>query len=90
MTPTPSKNTEPKQPDFLGIGSLKAGTTWLSEQLSAHPDIYLPPIKETHFFGYPYPEYPFFYYSSFFADAQSHQTIGEFSADYLETPEVPM
>ena len=36
--------------DFLGIGAQKAGTTWLWEILRAHPQIWLPPRKELHYF----------------------------------------
>lgn len=37
---------------FLCIGAQKGGTTWLNEQLARHPGIYLPPIKEVHYFNY--------------------------------------
>lgn len=37
-------------PDFLCIGAQKAGTTWLYHQLAGHPDIWLPPVKELHYF----------------------------------------
>jgi hypothetical protein len=37
-------------PDFLGIGAQKAGTTWLSRNLQAHPEIWMPSIKEVHYF----------------------------------------
>lgn len=36
-------------PDFLGIGAQKAGSSWLYENLRAHPDLYLPGQKELHF-----------------------------------------
>jgi len=42
---------------FLGIGAQKAGTTWLFEQLSQHPGIYLPVVKELHYFDRS-PDYP--------------------------------
>lgn len=38
-------------PDFLGIGAQKAGTTWLSANLRRHPEIWLPPLKELHYFN---------------------------------------
>jgi hypothetical protein len=38
--------------DFLCIGAQKAGTTWLNEQLLRHASVYLPPIKEVHYFNY--------------------------------------
>src|ERR1700730_13069967 len=37
-------------PDFLCIGVQKAGTGWLYEQLREHPDFWMPPLKELHYF----------------------------------------
>jgi hypothetical protein len=37
--------------DFLGIGAQKAGTTWIYQHLSRHPDIRFPAGKEVHFWG---------------------------------------
>jgi len=37
-------------PDFLCIGAHKGGTTWLYQQLDSHPDFWMPPIKELHYF----------------------------------------
>jgi hypothetical protein len=42
-------------PKFLGIGAQKAGTTWLHQMLSAHPDVWLPHLKELHYFDRKYP-----------------------------------
>jgi hypothetical protein len=42
-------------PDFLVIGAQKAGTTWLDRNLRTHPQIWLPPEKEIHFFDLPRP-----------------------------------
>ncbi|MGH7884172.1 MAG: sulfotransferase [Thermodesulfobacteriota bacterium] len=36
--------------DFMGIGAQKSATTWLSENLKKHPEIWMPPIKELHYF----------------------------------------
>ena len=38
-------------PDFICIGAQKAGTTWLYWQLAAHPDFWMPPRKEIHYFN---------------------------------------
>ncbi len=40
-----------KLPNFFIIGVVKGGTTSLYNYLSQHPDIYLPPIKETNHFS---------------------------------------
>ena len=37
-------------PDFLGIGGTRCGSTWLHYNLRKHPEIWLPPIKELHYF----------------------------------------
>ncbi len=44
-------------PHFIGIGAMKSGTSWLAAQLRTHPDVYLPPRKELHYFtrGSEYP-----------------------------------
>lgn len=45
-------------PDFLVIGAQKAGTTWLDRNLRDHPQVWLPPEKEIHYFDLP-PLLPF-------------------------------
>jgi Sulfotransferase family len=47
--PTPKFRGEGR-PDFLCIGAQKAGTTWLYHQLNLHPDFWMPPVKELHYF----------------------------------------
>lgn len=37
-------------PDFLCVGGQKAGTSWLYRQLERHPDFWMPPLKELHYF----------------------------------------
>ena len=37
-------------PSTLCIGAQKAGTTWLYRCLENRPDVWLPPVKELHFF----------------------------------------
>jgi len=41
----------PPGPHFLGIGAQKAGTTWLWTQLKRHPQVWMPPRKELHYFS---------------------------------------
>ncbi|MTH63333.1 sulfotransferase family protein [Paracoccus shanxieyensis] len=47
---------KPRKPDFLGIGAQKAGTTWLSQMLGQHPDVWTPPFKEVQFFNHRFVE----------------------------------
>ncbi len=39
-------------PDFVGVGAMKAGTTWLQAQLMAHPEVFDIGQKELHFFDW--------------------------------------
>jgi hypothetical protein len=47
--------------DFMGIGAQKAATSWLYKMLKQHPDLWLPPRKELHYFDrflkYPSPSF---------------------------------
>ncbi|MEM1192071.1 MAG: sulfotransferase [Pseudomonadota bacterium] len=38
---------------FLSVGAMKAGTTWLHQNLAGHPAIYFSPEKEIHYFADP-------------------------------------
>jgi hypothetical protein len=40
------------RPHFLVIGGQKCGTSWLQDNLAQHPQIWLPPIKEVHYFDH--------------------------------------
>jgi len=73
-----------KKPMFFCIGAQKAGTTTLHYILNQHPEIFLPEIKEIHFFdretnfskGYDW-------YNIFFEDVKTEKAIGEICPNYL-------
>ncbi|MFB6374220.1 MAG: sulfotransferase domain-containing protein [Bradymonadaceae bacterium] len=84
-------------PNFLIIGTEKGGTTWLYEQLRAHPNVYLPPTKEPHFFN----QYDsnltsdtnwhrgLEYYRRLFRKHDGEAAVGEATPMYLCDPEAP-
>jgi hypothetical protein len=37
-------------PTFLGVGAPRTGTTWLHSNLRRHPEIWMVPVKEVHYF----------------------------------------
>lgn len=43
---------------LLGLGAQKTGTTWFANYLKTHPEVYVSPIKEMHFFKYFTPNKP--------------------------------
>lgn len=42
-------------PDFICIGMPKAGTSWLYDQLSSHPDFWMPRVKELQYLNHRQP-----------------------------------
>ena len=77
-------------PDHLVIGAAKAGTTSLSRWLDAHPDVYVPPSKELHFFDRDAQwERGVDWYATNFADAGDAASVGEATPAYLFVPEAP-
>jgi len=48
--------TELTGPDFICAGMPKAGTGWLFQQLFHHPDFWMSPIKEYHYFDTDFPK----------------------------------
>lgn len=79
-------------PNFLGIGAMRSGTTWLDQVLRSHPEIYLPEKrKEIHFFDQYY-ERGINWYQNFFPEpkqANLYQAIGEITPKYLYSPQAP-
>lgn len=49
------KNTA-EGPDFFCVGLQKGGTQWLYDQLQHHPDFWMPPYKELHYFDRAFPD----------------------------------
>ncbi len=92
-------------PDFLVIGAPKAGTTALHHYLRQHPQIFLNPLKDSHFFLFdgkpPLMHGPsdglrqaemihsFEDYRRLFAKADDAATVGEVCIRYLDSPVAP-
>ena len=74
----------PALPDFLGIGVPKAGTTWLYANLAAHPQLFLPPKKEIHYFDLNWFQ-PLSWYSEIF-DKAGDLPKGELTPTYCTLP----
>jgi len=62
-------------PNFLYIGTSKAGSTWIYDVLNRHPDIYMAPGKGLYFFSRHY-ERGLEWYASHFLGAASERIIG--------------
>ncbi len=81
---------EVKKPNFFIVGAPKCGTTAMNEYLKQHPEIFIPDVKEVHYFG---SDLQFSItgwerprredYLRLFEKAQNHKAIGETSVWYL-------
>ena len=79
--------------DFIYVGGPRSGSTWLSAVLDDHPQIFIPPSKEVHFFNDRMP-YSFEYkyplgldhYRSYFIGARADQVLGDISPFYFLDP----
>jgi hypothetical protein len=69
-------------PNFLVIGAPRSGTTWIAANLRRHPDVFMSPVKEVHFFDRHYKK-GITYYESFFKHHAGQPAIGEASPDYM-------
>ena len=76
------------RPDFLCIGAQKAGTTTLHVLLRHHRDIFVPDVKETHFFTRHFDQ-PLSWYQRHFSGARPGQSVGEVTPYYLFHPAAP-
>jgi len=87
-------------PNFFLIGAQKAGTTSLYSYLKQHPQIYMSPRKEPHFFkgihsedqrrgGDLAPVTDIGDYRALFEGVTDEKAIGEASASYLYSPSAP-
>lgn len=72
-------------PHFLGIGAVKAGTTWLHDALRAHPDLYLP-LHKPVFYWDRHIDKPLSRYAHLF-EAAGGRLCGELTASYSVLPE---
>ena len=78
-----------KLPNFLVCGTMKGGTTSLYYYLKAHPEIYLPPTQEVHFFDLHFHKGIEFYKKHFSRAKEKHKAIGEVTPAYMYLDEIP-
>ena len=96
LTCAPANRDEPAMtlPNFLIIGAAKAGTTSLYEHFRAHPEIFMPRLKEARFFSYDgrggkvkFPVQTLAEYEALFDGVRGEKAVGEATPHYLTFPE---
>lgn len=70
---------------FVGVGPMRAGTTWLHAALALHPRVALPREKETFYFDRYFDRGPA-WYEAHFRGAPEGAVFGEIGASYFHSP----
>ena len=90
-------------PNFFVIGAASSGTTSLYHYLKQHPQVFMSPVKEPHFFSFAGKEFgpttiegyrerkidSLEMYQALFQEVSGEIAIGEVSPSYLYTPGTP-
>lgn len=91
-----------KQPNFFLVGAPKCATTAMTSFLSQHPDIFIPEIKEPHYFGSDlifrrnfvrgneWFRPPFTQYLNLYSPVTTEKMCGDASVLYLYSRTAPM
>ena len=93
----------PRLPTFLVIGAARSGSSSLHDSLRQHPQVFVSPIKEPHFFAYENKELPrggpggprstrvtdIDRYMELFDGARPGMAVGEASVSYLYSADAP-
>lgn len=79
-------------PDFVCVGTYKAATTWLFQVLDEHPGVFVPDVKEVHFFNRRGGMDAFVdkgpaWYSSLYAPSAPGAVLGDITPGYLACPD---
>jgi len=70
-----------RKPDFIGLGAMKAGTSWIYACLREHPNTWMR-TKEAQFFTRRW-DWGLNWYEGLFGEAPEEKLTGEFSTTYL-------
>lgn len=85
-------------PNFFIVGTPKSGTTSLFHYLQEHPEVFLPELKEPHFFSCPEVKNTYYKtkivdskeeYLDLYQETESYKAVGDLSSSYLFNKETP-
>lgn len=90
LHPSDEGNLVAVKPNFFIVGAPKCGTTALYEYLRHHPNLFMPDVKEPHFFAKDLGSYPRIktmedYTRLFAGSTGEHFRVGEASVYYLRS-----
>jgi len=74
---------------FLVVGCQRCGTSWTDAALRGHPQVYLPPKKQSYFFDRNYQKGIDWYLRSFDGVEPKHVAVGEVATGYCLLEAIP-
>jgi hypothetical protein len=77
-----SAKDAPVLPNFLIVGAMRSGTTSLARYLGAHPEVFMAPVKEIHYFDRNFNQ-GINWYERHFLKATDEGAVGEASQTYM-------
>lgn len=75
-----------RKPDFVIVGAMRSGTSSLAGYLDEHPEVFVTPRKEVHYFNRFY-ERGFDWYLEQFVDSGEAVAVGEATPNYMYVPQ---
>jgi len=85
-------------PNFIIVGAEKAGTTWLYDRIRRHPHVFMPEVKEIHYFNrlnsnhkprQNYKKHDLEWYEAHFRAWEGETAVGEATPMYLCDKQAP-
>ena len=78
-----------RKPSFFILGAARCGTTWMYQQLAAHPQVNMSFPKEPPFFELEFHEGLHYYWTRYFASWRGQPCVGEANHRNIYLPYVP-
>jgi hypothetical protein len=75
--------TEASLPNFFIAGAMRSGTTSLTRYLDAHPEVFIPRVKEIHFFDLNHADKGIGWYEEHFSTVAGERAIGDATPSYM-------
>ncbi|MBX3372460.1 MAG: sulfotransferase [Phycisphaeraceae bacterium] len=80
---------DPARITFIMVGCQRCGTTWVDAALREHPQVYLPPQKQTYYFDRHLDRGDAWYLGQFAGATDRHRAVGEVATGYSLPHAVP-
>jgi hypothetical protein len=89
LHPSEPRGVKAEDITFLMVGCQRCGSTWVDKALRGHPEIHLPPQKQTYFFDSNYDDGMDWYLEQYGPLKPGAKAVGEIATSYCLTDILP-